>query len=170
MVARLGESIIKLEVPMVVDVRYGRTWADAKHAWAELHAETSPHVEPAEIVHDDRTRAQREGAKFRNDFDEALETALAGETAEIATEAVESTTKFDLPPAHEVDWSTALERNFPHISEASTAAAAAAPPPPSPRDDDEFIRTRLAEEGIAQNPPPSAAIGIAKRQRAERWL
>src|SRR5262249_33456508 len=45
MVARLGEDIVKLEVPMKIDVSYGRTWGDAKHTWAELHAETSPHVE-----------------------------------------------------------------------------------------------------------------------------
>ena len=39
MVARLGEEVIKLEVPMKVDVKYGRTWGDAKHTWAELHAD-----------------------------------------------------------------------------------------------------------------------------------
>jgi Toprim domain-containing protein/CHC2-type zinc finger protein len=39
-VARLGEEVIKLDVPMQVDVKYGRTWGDAKHTWAELHAET----------------------------------------------------------------------------------------------------------------------------------
>src|SRR5262249_15357023 len=36
MVARLGEETLKLEVPMKVDVNYGRTWGDAKHTWAEL--------------------------------------------------------------------------------------------------------------------------------------
>jgi len=39
MVARLGEDVIKLEVPMKVDVKYGRTWGDAKHTWTELHAD-----------------------------------------------------------------------------------------------------------------------------------
>src|SRR5262249_4610682 len=40
MVARLGVEVIKLEVPMQVDVKYGRTWGDAKHTWKELHAPT----------------------------------------------------------------------------------------------------------------------------------
>jgi DNA polymerase I-like protein with 3'-5' exonuclease and polymerase domains len=35
--ARIGEEIIELEVPMRVDVNYGRSWGDAKHTWAELH-------------------------------------------------------------------------------------------------------------------------------------
>jgi hypothetical protein len=35
MVARLGEEVIKLDVPMRVDVSYGRNWGDAKHTWAE---------------------------------------------------------------------------------------------------------------------------------------
>jgi len=145
MVARLGENIIKLEVPMVVDVKYGRTWADATHTWAELHAETSPRVEPAVELHGDRARAQHEDTKFHNNFDEALETAHAGETAENVT----ADGADDLPPAHEVDWSTALERDFPHIGETSTAAAVESPP----RDDDD-IRMRMTEEGIAQGPPP----------------
>jgi DNA polymerase I-like protein with 3'-5' exonuclease and polymerase domains len=40
MVARLGVDIIKLEVPMKVEVKYGRTWGDAKHTWGELYDET----------------------------------------------------------------------------------------------------------------------------------
>jgi DNA polymerase I-like protein with 3'-5' exonuclease and polymerase domains len=35
--ARIGEAIVKLEVPMRVDVNYGRSWGDAKHTWPELH-------------------------------------------------------------------------------------------------------------------------------------
>src|SRR5262249_1680716 len=50
MVARLGEEVIKLEVPMVVDVKFGRTWADAEHTWSKLHAETDPHIEPAALL------------------------------------------------------------------------------------------------------------------------
>jgi DNA polymerase I-like protein with 3'-5' exonuclease and polymerase domains len=41
MVARLGEETIKLEVPMKVDVNYGRNWGDAKHTWTELHGTES---------------------------------------------------------------------------------------------------------------------------------
>lgn len=35
-VAQLGCEAVKLEVPMKVDLAYGHTWADAKHAWADL--------------------------------------------------------------------------------------------------------------------------------------
>ena len=37
LIARLGEEAVKLEVPMRVDVKYGRSWGDAKHTWEELH-------------------------------------------------------------------------------------------------------------------------------------
>jgi DNA polymerase I-like protein with 3'-5' exonuclease and polymerase domains len=60
MVARLGEDVVKLEVPMKVDVKYGRTWGDAKHTWAELHAETGLHVELVGEIPGDQERAPRE--------------------------------------------------------------------------------------------------------------
>jgi hypothetical protein len=44
-VAQLGRDVVTLDVPMQVRVKYGRTWADAKHAWAELPSERPP--EPA---------------------------------------------------------------------------------------------------------------------------
>jgi hypothetical protein len=44
-VAQLGCSVVAdLKVPMKVDVKFGRTWGDAKHTWAELPAVT-PTVE-----------------------------------------------------------------------------------------------------------------------------
>jgi DNA polymerase I-like protein with 3'-5' exonuclease and polymerase domains len=46
MAARLGEEIIKLEVPMRVDVSYGRSWGDAKHTWAELYSNSLPSPHP----------------------------------------------------------------------------------------------------------------------------
>jgi DNA polymerase I-like protein with 3'-5' exonuclease and polymerase domains len=141
MVARLGENIIKLEVPMVVDVRYGCTWADAKHTWAELHAETSPRVESVVELHDDRPPAQPESPKFSNDSDEASDS--------IPWEGDEN---FTVPPAHEVDWSSRLEQDFPRVGETATTAAESSPPPP--RDDDEVIHARVAEEDISQGPPP----------------
>src|SRR6516162_487331 len=35
-VAQLGCEAVALEVPIRVDLKYGRNWGDAKHAWAEL--------------------------------------------------------------------------------------------------------------------------------------
>jgi hypothetical protein len=47
-VAQLGRDVVALDVPMQVGVKYGRTWADAKHTWAELPRErpTEPACEP----------------------------------------------------------------------------------------------------------------------------
>src|SRR5262249_2376559 len=70
MVARLGADIIKLAVPMKVDVKYGHTWGDAKHTWGELHAETRPHVEPVAEMSDAPERTAPEGSKLRNDLDD----------------------------------------------------------------------------------------------------
>jgi DNA polymerase I-like protein with 3'-5' exonuclease and polymerase domains len=36
LIARLGCEAVQLDVPMRVDLRYGRNWGDAKHTWAEL--------------------------------------------------------------------------------------------------------------------------------------
>jgi len=41
LVARLGCEAVTLEVPMKVDLAYGRNWGDAKHTWEELHAAKS---------------------------------------------------------------------------------------------------------------------------------
>jgi len=60
LVARLGCEAVELEVPMKVDLGYGRNWADATHTWEELHnpkstsasatAPESPIKEPAPEV------------------------------------------------------------------------------------------------------------------------
>ena len=41
-VAQFGREAVTLEVPMQVDLKFGRSWGDAKHTWAELHG-----IEPA---------------------------------------------------------------------------------------------------------------------------
>jgi DNA polymerase I-like protein with 3'-5' exonuclease and polymerase domains len=41
-VAQLGREAITLSVPMQVEVLYGRTWADAKHAWTDIPAPAPP--------------------------------------------------------------------------------------------------------------------------------
>jgi hypothetical protein len=40
-VARLGEEAVQLDLPMRVDVKFGRNWGNAKHSWEELHQSTS---------------------------------------------------------------------------------------------------------------------------------
>jgi DNA polymerase-1 len=36
LVARLGEEAVSLEVPMKVELKFGRSWGDATHSWEEL--------------------------------------------------------------------------------------------------------------------------------------
>ena len=36
LIARLGCEAVSLEVPMKVDLKFGRNWGDAEHAWEEL--------------------------------------------------------------------------------------------------------------------------------------
>src|SRR5262245_13043545 len=47
MVAYLGENVVKLEIPMVVDAKFGRNWADAEHTWDKLHVVTGSHTKLA---------------------------------------------------------------------------------------------------------------------------
>jgi hypothetical protein len=47
LVARLGCEAVQLDVPMRVDLKFGRTWGDAKHTWEELNG-AAP-VTPADI-------------------------------------------------------------------------------------------------------------------------
>ena len=40
--ARLGSEVVRLEVPMRVDLKFGRNWGDAKHIWEEVGREAVP--------------------------------------------------------------------------------------------------------------------------------
>jgi hypothetical protein len=44
LVARLGCEAVRLDVPMRVDLKFGRNWADAMHSWAELQGQSAPAV------------------------------------------------------------------------------------------------------------------------------
>ena len=125
-VAKLGRDAVQLEVPMVVDITFGRTWGDAKHTWAELH--TAPTSEGAKVSAPYTTPPQNEPSSNDNDDD----------LVDDATIAIE-----EPPPAHQVDWAAALERDFPYETAAmssatestsfATTAAAAQPTPPPPQ-------------------------------------
>src|SRR5262249_3804268 len=79
---------------------------------------------------DDRERAQREGSKFSNDSDEASDSPWEDDNDDDDENS-------DAPPAREVDWGTALERDFPHARSTFTAAEGThqqpEPPPQLPR-------------------------------------
>jgi DNA polymerase I len=47
LVARLGCEAIQLDVPMLVDLKFGRTWGDAKHTWAELQSSAAAETKTA---------------------------------------------------------------------------------------------------------------------------
>ena len=48
LVAQLGREAVKLEVPMRVDLKFGRSWGDAKHTWEELTG-AAPHPSQASL-------------------------------------------------------------------------------------------------------------------------
>src|SRR5262249_23929015 len=80
MVARLGEKVIDLAVPMVVDVKFGRNWKDAEHRWDELSAISASHVELAKELPDDPERTQRGSPKISSVFGGASVSEPEGET------------------------------------------------------------------------------------------
>ena len=42
LVAQLGCDAVSLEVPMRVDLKFGRSWGDASHTWEELTGDSAP--------------------------------------------------------------------------------------------------------------------------------
>jgi DNA polymerase-1 len=48
LVARLGCEAVQLDVPMRVDLKFGRNWGDAKHTWEELHGAAAP-AKPSKV-------------------------------------------------------------------------------------------------------------------------
>ena len=46
LVAQLGCDAVSLEVPMRVDLKFGRNWGDASHSWEELTGDSAP-IKPA---------------------------------------------------------------------------------------------------------------------------
>ena len=98
MVARLGEEVVKLEVPMKVDVKYGRTWGDAKHTWTELHTETSPRVEPVEEISGALERTAPKAPKFSKDSDDEPDSVPAEDIVMVMLNEISSTPKTEQPP------------------------------------------------------------------------
>jgi RecA-family ATPase/DNA polymerase I-like protein with 3'-5' exonuclease and polymerase domains len=159
MVARLGEEVIKLEVPMKVDVKYGRTWGDAKHTWDELHAVTSSRIELVGELPDDRTRAQRESPILSNDSGGAPD---SDSDPESNFTPWEGDSEFEKEPPHicihcKLDPPDGMER----VSAYDGAWL-------HERCEDAFIYARMAEEGMLradeheppqpspQSPPPQS--------------
>jgi hypothetical protein len=64
LVARLGCEAVHLEVPMRVDLKFGRSWGDAKHTWEELTgAALTPKRESVAAPEPQRTPPGINGAK-----------------------------------------------------------------------------------------------------------
>jgi DNA polymerase I-like protein with 3'-5' exonuclease and polymerase domains len=53
LVARLGCEAVQLEVPMRVDLKFGRSWGDATHKWEELNGAMLAPVSPEDEGEDD---------------------------------------------------------------------------------------------------------------------
>jgi DNA polymerase I-like protein with 3'-5' exonuclease and polymerase domains len=87
LVARLGCDAVQLEVPMQVDLKYGRSWGDAKHTWEELHAsdETPRKTNGAGISEAEKTELPPAyqidwAAKLEQEFPRVSAAAIATET------------------------------------------------------------------------------------------
>jgi hypothetical protein len=147
-VAQLGCEAVQLEVPMRIDVAFGRNWGDAKHTWAELHAETGSHVEPVgELLPDDRERTQRGTPIFFNDSGRASNPADLSPPAEPPHICIHCR----LNPPDGTERTFGVDNVWIH-----------------PRCEDVYIHARMLEEGILsesaaavspprpQAPPPQA--------------
>ncbi len=69
LVAQLGCDAVSLEVPMRVDLKFGRSWGDASHSWEELTGDSAPikSVPTATVVpikHGERRSAETRDRRF----------------------------------------------------------------------------------------------------------
>jgi DNA polymerase I-like protein with 3'-5' exonuclease and polymerase domains len=111
-VAELGCDVVQLEVPMMVDIAFGRTWGDARHTWAELQPAPTPEGAKISVSYADPKPSPPQDDGGGGGGDHLINDA---------TIAIEKS-----PPAHQVNWAAALEQDFPRAT-----AAAAQPTPPS---------------------------------------
>ena len=60
LIARLGCEAVKLAVPMKVDLKFGRSWGDAKHEWDDLPVAAKPTiVRPVKAPHSETQQCHR---------------------------------------------------------------------------------------------------------------
>jgi len=113
LVAQLGCDAVKLEVPMKVDVAYGRTWADATHTSDERNA-AGP----------EKSTQPNEPEPSQQEVESKVENIVDG-GEDIVDEAPIT--------SDQVDWGAMLERDFPHagsaFAEVETAPQQADLPP-----------------------------------------
>jgi DNA polymerase I-like protein with 3'-5' exonuclease and polymerase domains len=70
LVARLGCEAVQLEVPMQVDLKFGRSWGDAKRSWEELNgiaptkskseSAAKPESKPKQLAHESKSESEPE--------------------------------------------------------------------------------------------------------------
>src|SRR5262245_37027754 len=111
-VAELGCAAVKLEVPMIVDIAYGRNWGDAKHSWEDLQKGVP--------------------SKSLENFGLSHETATATPEPILESDFEDEDDVEDEIPATETDWAAALDRDFPRATATSSTAMDTTPPPPPP--------------------------------------
>ena len=147
MVARLGEKVIELAIPMVVDVKYGRTWADATHTWDERHVVTGSHVEAAREMPDDRARVTRGSPKFSSVSDEASDSGAAENVAtDVDPLPWDGNSSFETAPPEPPHICIHCKLNPPDGTERVSSYSGAWL---HERCEGAFINARMAEEGIA---------------------
>ena len=163
LIARLGEEAVQLEVPMRVDVKYGRSWGDAKHTWEELGgiSPATTKVVPAQPQGGDLGGSNARGTpKFlTSEFPSGSETEYNPDCAETNVGPIEAhicaQCRLDPPDGREQQRQlSAGESLWLHA-----------------HCEDAFIRRRMAEEGIASTRAASAEKpGPSPSAPPPRWI
>ena len=148
-VAQLGADVVNLEVPMLVDVKFGRTWSDAKHTWAELRPDelkASKMDEPAQTDLSIPEFLNRTGTPIPPALLPVKEVSLFVADLAVTPIIIDAPTLVPNPPPDRSEWST------PTIAEVMPGSA-----------EFEAVVASLSAENRAIIFPAEAPLGYAAR-------
>ena len=142
LVAQLGREAVKLEVPMQVELKFGRSWGDAKHTWEELHRDRAGRNQGRASS---TARWRSGGSQYQGIPEFRSRRAPQRSETEHNLECAETDVATDRSshlramPARSAGWAEQQRQ----LSAGESLA----------RREDAFIRRRMAEEGIAPSLP-----------------
>ena len=151
LVARLACEVVKLEVPMRVKVKFGRSRGDAKHSWEEIHG-----IAPATVTTEAASIQPQDGC--------------LGDTEVLADSDFRVS---ELPSGSGTEHNPVRAEHDERVEVHICAQCHLNPPDGSerpsayndewlhPRCEEAFIRTRMAEEGLLWEAPTAAHVNVA---------
>jgi hypothetical protein len=143
-VAQLGREAVKLEVLIQVDVKFGRTWGDAKYTWQELHSSKQRPIIPATQPVTNAPITQINGEPAPAEID-GNESGVGGDNEQHVIESAATAAKAEPPHV-----CIHCHQEPPDGSERRSSYNGAWL---HPRCVEAFIRARMAEEGIPWDNP-----------------